>query len=86
MFKEDEKRNRANEEKEMKQYPYVQVDIFEDTLYPVVRHQFFGKTMHEAKAYLQAHMGTDSFLREAVRTGYYKNMRVQVKITEIDGD
>lgn len=70
----------------MKNYPCVQVDIFENTLYPVVRHQFFGKTMHEAKSYFQAHMGTDSFLRDAVRTGYYKDMKVQVKVTELNGD
>jgi len=70
----------------MTRYPYIQVDIFENTLYPVVRHQFFGKTMHEAKSYYQAHMGTDSFLREAIKTGYFKGMRVQVSIKEIDGD
>lgn len=70
----------------MKQYPYIQVDIFENTLYPVVRHQFFGKTMHEAKSYLTAHMSTDSFLRDAVKTGYFKNMKVQVRFEEVDGD
>lgn len=70
----------------MKQYPYVQVDIFENTLYPVVRHQFFGKTMKEAKSYLTAHMGTDVFLKDAVNTGYFKGMKVQVNIIEVDGE
>ena len=81
---EEERKERR--EGSMKQYPYVQVDIFENTLYPVVRHQFFGKTMHEAKSYFQAHMGTDVFMRSAVKTGYYKDMKVQVKVTEVDGD
>lgn len=70
----------------MKNYPYVQVDIFENTLYPVVRHQFFGKEMHEARTYMQAHMGTDVFLRDAVKTGYFKGMKVQVKVTEVEGE
>jgi hypothetical protein len=70
----------------MKHYPYVQVDIFEDTMYPVVRHQFFGKTMREARAYYTAHMGTDSFLRDTVKTGYFKGMKVQWQIKEVDGD
>lgn len=70
----------------MTQYPCVQVDIFENTLYPVVRHQFFGKSLHEARSYFQAHMGTDTFLKSAIKTGYYKGMRVQVALTEIDGD
>jgi hypothetical protein len=70
----------------MKQYPYVQADIFENTLYPVVRHQFFGKTMTEARSYFQAHMVTDSFLHDAIKTGYYQDIKVQVKIIEIQGD
>jgi hypothetical protein len=70
----------------MKQYPYIQVDIYEDTMYPVVSHIFYGKTLTEARAYFQAHMGTDSFLRDAVKTGYFRGMRVQVKMNEVDGE
>lgn len=70
----------------MKRYPYVQIDIFENTLYPVVRHQFFGKTLSEARHYLQSHMETDSFMRDAVNTGYFKGMKVQVDIKEVDGE
>jgi len=56
----------------MKRYPAIIVDIYESTMYPVVTHIFRGKTMHEAKSYFHAHMKTDSFLRAAVNTGYYK--------------
>lgn len=70
----------------MKRYPYVKIDIYENTMYPVVSHIFYGKTLKEAKSYVTAHMGTDSFLREAVKTGYYKGMQLQVEIQECSGE
>jgi len=70
----------------MKRYPHVRIDIYENTMYPVVSHIFYGKTLKEAKGYITAHMGTDSFLRDAVKTGYWKGMRVQVEISEDDGE
>lgn len=70
----------------MKQYPCVVVDIYEREMYPIVTHIFRGKTMSEAKSYFKAHMKTDSFLRAAVNTGYYKGMRVRVGISGYNGD
>jgi hypothetical protein len=70
----------------MKQYPHVIVDIFENGMYPVVSHIFYGKTIEEAREYFKAHMKTDSFLRSAVHTGYFKNIRVKVGIAEKYGD
>ena len=70
----------------MKQYPHVIVDVYEHNLYPVVSHVFYGKTIEEARSYLKAHMRTDSFLRSAVNTGYFKDMRVKVGMSEIMGD
>jgi hypothetical protein len=69
----------------MKHYPCIVVDIYESDMYPVVTHIFRGKTLSEAREYFQAHMKTDSFLRGAVNTGYYKGMRTPVEIKEVDG-
>ena len=70
----------------MKRYPHVRVDIFENTMYPVVSHIFYGKTLKEARGYLTAHMGTDSFLRDAISKGYRKDIKLQVDIKENSGD
>lgn len=70
----------------MKSYSHVVVDIFESDMYPVVTHTFYGKTMAEARSYFHAHMKTDSFLRAAVNTGYFKDMRVRVGISEVNGE
>lgn len=70
----------------MKRYPHVRVDIYENTMYPVVSHIFYGKTLKEAKSYLTAHIGTDSFLRDALKKGYWKDLQLQVEIREVDGD
>jgi len=67
-------------------YPYIQVDIYESDMYPVVTHIFYGKTTEEARGYFKAHMKTDSFLRAAVNTGCYKGMRVRVGISGYNGD
>lgn len=69
----------------MRNYPQVIVDIYESDMYPVVTHIFHGKTIGEARSYFKAHMKTDRFLREAVNTGYFKDMRVKVGISEIEG-
>lgn len=70
----------------MKNYPYIEVNIYENTMYPVVAHRFYGKTLKEAKSYLTAHMSTDSFLREAMKSGYFKGMKVQVEVAQSNGD
>lgn len=55
-------------------------------MYPVVSHIFYGKTLKEAKGYLTAHMGTDSFLRAAVNKGYWRDLQLQVDIQEFSGE
>ena len=70
----------------MKRYPHVRIDIYENDLYPVVSHIFYGKTLKEAKSYVTAHMGTDSFLRSALNKGYWQDMRLRVEISEYSGD
>jgi hypothetical protein len=67
-------------------YPYIQVDIYENNKYPAVTHVFHGETAAEAQGYFKAHMKTDSFLRAAVNTGYYKGMRVRVSISGFNGE
>ena len=46
------------------------VDIYEPAGvgwdYPVVRHEFFGKTQAEAEGYFNSHMKTDVFMRDCV--------------------
>jgi hypothetical protein len=69
----------------VKQYPHVIVDIYEQPKYPVVSHIFYGETIEEARGYLKSHMKTDSFMRAAVNTGYFKGMRVKVGISEMGG-
>jgi hypothetical protein len=39
--------------------------------YPVVTHVFKGRTQKEARGYYDAHMGTDSFLRDCVKSGKF---------------
>lgn len=49
----------------------IRVDIAESATgyaYPVVRHEFVGKTRAEARGYYQAHLGTDAFLRGCVES------------------
>lgn len=70
----------------MKRYPHVRVDIYEQTMYPVVSHIFYGKTLNEAKGYMAAHMETDSFLKGAVNKGYWRDLPLQVDIKEYTGD
>ena len=46
------------------------VDIFEESVgldYPVVRHEFYGRTKSEAIGYYRAHLKTDRFLDGCVR-------------------
>ncbi len=45
------------------------VDIYEPgntTAYPVLRHVFYGRDRDEANGTLEAHMGTDEFLRGCI--------------------
>lgn len=58
----------------------MKVDIYENNIYPVVSHIFYGKTKKEANGNFQAHMGTDSFLKAAVLYQKYKGMLLTVEI------
>jgi hypothetical protein len=60
----------------MNLHAYV-VDIYEAAAgdkYPVVQHEFYGRTKDEATGYFQAHMGTDSFMRDCVEEGQWKDV------------
>lgn len=66
----------------MSSYPYVQVDIYENGLYPVVQHVFYGKTIQEARGYFKSHMKTDEFMRDAVKYGEWRGIPLRVNIYE----
>lgn len=54
------------------------VDIYEQAAgdaYPVVQHEFFGRERDEATGYFDAHMGTDTFMRDCVRDGHWKDVQ-----------
>lgn len=55
-------------------YPYVEVNIFEEEIFPVVMHRFYGKTIKEAYGYLKSHMKSDKFLYAAMRVGNWKGI------------
>jgi hypothetical protein len=56
----------------------IRVDIFEPAGagadYPVVRHEFTGKTEREATGYLNAHLKTDSFLRACIARSDFRGL------------
>lgn len=60
------------------------VDIYEPqgagTDYPILRHEFFGKTRQEAWGYYQAHLGTDEFLRGCVERSRWKRVKCAAEI------
>ena len=50
------------------------VDIYEASVgydYPVVRHEFVGKTQEEARGYYTAHLGTCTFFRACIDEGRF---------------
>lgn len=49
----------------------LRIDIYEKKPYPVVRHEFRGRTVEEAKRYAMAHAKYDSFLQECVLSGRF---------------
>lgn len=56
------------------------VDIYEPTVgfdYPVVRHEFVGKTREEARGYYNAHLGTCTFFSACIQTGDFDGLRCQ---------
>lgn len=58
------------------------VDIYESAAgddFPVVRHQFYGKTRKEAKGYYEAHMKTDKFMKDCVEKKQWKKVKCQSK-------
>jgi len=66
-------------------YPYVEVNIYEDAKYPVVMHRFYGETIEEARGYAKSHMKTDSFMRGAINTRRFKGIKLKVDISEVHG-
>lgn len=54
----------------------LQVDIYENEMdYPLVIHQFLGRTQKECKDILAAHMRSDSFLRGCLEKHRYSDVR-----------
>ena len=55
------------------------VDIYEPegagNDYPILRHEFYGKTQQEAEGYYEAHLGTDEFLRGCVQRNRWHAVR-----------
>ena len=48
------------------------VDIFEKQhRFPIVRHEFRGKTQEEALHYFESHMAADDFLYDCFEKGLY---------------
>lgn len=48
------------------------LDIYERSVgpeYPVVQHEFYGRSRAEARGYLQAHMTTDKFMSDCMLKG-----------------
>lgn len=65
----------------MMKYPYIQVDIYESGLFPVVTHIFRGKSKREAQGNMNAHMGTDKFLRDALNKGRFEDIPLRVEVS-----
>ena len=68
----------------MPAYPHplvaLVVDIFEEGAeYPIVRHEFIGKTRQEAEGYFRAHQRTDTFLAGCL-VGRFKNIRCRTNM------
>lgn len=55
------------------------VDIYEPegagNDYPILRHEFYGKTKDEAEGYYDAHLQTDEFLRGCVQRSAWRKVR-----------
>jgi hypothetical protein len=61
----------------------ITVEISEDASagYPIVVHEFLGKTREEAEGYLEAHQGSDSFLRDCLHKGRWHDVSCRAKVT-----
>ena len=55
---------------------YEPMGVGED--YPVVQHNFFGRTKNEALHYFDSHMKTDAFLREGIEKGKYRGITLAI--------
>ncbi len=64
----------------------VRVDITEAATgyaYPVVRHEFYGRSPEEAWGYHDAHKGADQFLTGCEDSGSFRgSVKCRAKITE----
>lgn len=65
----------------MTRYPYIQVDIYESEVFPVVTHIFRGNTKKQAQGMMNAHMGTDKFLRDALNKQNYNGIPLRVEVS-----
>lgn len=62
----------------------VEIKIFEaatNYAFPVVVHQFYGRTRDEAWGYHRSHLSTDTFMRDCETKGQFGNVTCQAKIT-----
>jgi hypothetical protein len=48
--------------------------------YPVVVHQFIGRTLEEATGYLKAHFKSDRFFSDCTKKGRFANFRCGTRI------
>ena len=64
----------------------VRVDILEAATgyrYPVVRHEFMGRSPQEAHGYHEAHRDSDEFLRQCEDRGAFRgSVRCRARMTE----
>jgi hypothetical protein len=65
----------------------IRVDIYEaatDYAFPIVRHEFIGRSPAEARRYHAAHMQSDAFLRQCEQKGLF-NGAVKCRATKSEG-
>jgi hypothetical protein len=56
------------------------VDIYEPSVgydYPVVRHEFVGRTREEAQGYHDAHLHTCTFFRQCIEQGDFDGLKCE---------
>lgn len=53
----------------------LQIDIYEKKPYPIVRHEFRGRTIQEVRQYAVAHAKNDRFLLECLVSGRFDNLK-----------
>lgn len=72
----------------MRRLYVIRVDIAEAATgyaYPVVRHEFIGRTRAEARRYLRSHLNADAFLRGCVERGSFARGKVRCAASLTEG-